>query len=68
MNELKPCPFCGYNADGRDVYGERERNPFAPPPKRVAYIIKCKKCNATMRYATRKTAIDAWNRRVTDAK
>ena len=66
MNELKHCPFCGYAADGRDVYGERDkqRGYFAPPPKKIAYTIKCRKCNATMRCATKSAAINAWNRRV----
>lgn len=61
MNELKPCPFCGYEAEisiGRF------------DGKATSYVM-CKKCAArgefffvSRKYASDDRAIKAWNRRV----
>ena len=68
MLELKPCPFCG---------GEAE---WVETPTNYVHYVRCKKCNAmvgrttrTQDYRRRKLwfenatgAIEAWNRRVND--
>lgn len=61
MNELKPCPFCGYEA-------EISKGRF--DGKDTSYVM-CKKCAArgefffvSPKYASNERAIKAWNRRV----
>lgn len=53
MRELKPCPFC--------------RNPaydhMSFPSNKQRHIVKCTKCNASMEYRDKKSAIKAWNTR-----
>ena len=57
MSELKPCPFCGSEAD---VYTWRNELERINPTK-----IQCKMCGAsTLTYDRVKQAYDAWNRRV----
>lgn len=61
-NELKPCPFCGY--DGILLYplnpwGEAEGN-F------VMWHAKCGICGATIRRNEKSEAINDWNRRAND--
>ena len=62
MSELKPCPFCGgeaniaYNAKRKDAYG-RDIEGTA---------ICCENCGATIFYRSNRLAIEAWNRRVSD--
>ena len=58
MAELKPCPFCGNNA-----YDHIKYNPHSHIQR---HIVKCTKCNATMEYRDKKSATEAWNRRVSD--
>jgi len=50
MSELKPCPFCGGEAEyGLTFAGEE---------------VYCKKCHAAMpRISTKEQAIEAWNTR-----
>ncbi|MFV8849774.1 Lar family restriction alleviation protein [Serratia fonticola] len=57
-SELKPCPFCG----GKST-----------PPENVAlyynpqvWETRCKKCQLIMRGKTKKSLIEAWNRRTSD--
>lgn len=59
MDELKPCPFCGGEAEtGKTVFGLRAGLIF----------VFCKKCYASsLDYKTEKEAIKVWNRRVNDA-
>jgi Lar family restriction alleviation protein len=58
MTELKPCPFCG---------GEAEVTPIA------WNIIQCTRCTCQLivlpipEGATEEYAIEAWNRRANDA-
>lgn len=70
MAELKNCPFCGYDADLRIYYkeGQAHHNQLYcySEPKGKEYIIKCRKCNASMKCSTEARAIKAWNRRVND--
>ena len=56
MEKLKPCPFCGFNAEVE--YSQRD-NDFMD-------VVKCQICGAkSERYFDFNKAIDAWNRRVT---
>lgn len=57
MEELKPCPFCG---------GEAEIVDIDPTPHYVAetHWVACKECKASTNYSkNRDKAIEAWNRR-----
>lgn len=63
MTELKPCPFCG---------GEAEISKGRFDGKDTSYVM-CKKCEAwgefffvSPKYASNERAIKAWNRRVKD--
>lgn len=53
MPELKPCPFCGGEAN----YQGFELN---------NYCVYCRRCGSSTRkyYATKEEASEAWNRRV----
>lgn len=60
MNELKPCPFCGYEA---------EISAWRFDGKATSYVM-CRKCAArgefffvSPKYASDDRAIKAWNRR-----
>ena len=56
MSDLKPCPFCGGNAN-IIAYPEFD-------PKRKVYV-QCEKCGISTRMKdTPKEAFEAWNRRV----
>jgi Lar family restriction alleviation protein len=57
-NELKKCPFCGNKANNFLSYDFIK--------KQSRYIVCCSKCNATMNYRNKKSAITAWNRRAND--
>ena len=56
MDKLKPCPFCGEEAEYRftefDEYGET-----------VLHYIYCKVCDAEISKDTQQEAITAWNTR-----
>ena len=67
MAELKPCPFCGGEAE--EAYMKRKKL-FAkfrfPYVTHIVYI-RCEVCGATSSLKwTRENAIEAWNRRVGD--
>lgn len=57
MTDLKPCPFCGGEARIHfSVWGD-------------SYYAKCCKCLAeTKVHQTEAEAIEAWNRRASDAE
>jgi len=56
MTELKPCPFCGGEAD---FISNEYRLPFA------THRIFCKECGvATVWYRTKNGVAEDWNRRV----
>ena len=64
MTELKPCPFCGGEAEVRD-HGritKRQRLPF--------FRVKCKECGVSRtKYSTTiSAAIELWNERAEDGK
>lgn len=59
MGELKPCPFCGGEAEAYDY--EYGIDPV------VAYGCKCKQCGIAMSgHDSKCEAIEAWNRRAND--
>lgn len=59
--ELKPCPFCGGEAEIISYY-------FKGTANRMHFFCQCKSCGTRMQnwngYRTRANAIEAWNRRV----
>ena len=60
MEELKPCPFCGGEAEIRrwHVFG-----------RKCHVTVQCKKCKANSGdWHNKKRAIDGWNRRTNDGK
>lgn len=57
MNELKPCPFCGGEAEIICV-PDYSRNA-------CVWLVKCKKsCCHQMPFQSEHDAVEAWNRRV----
>lgn len=57
MTELKPCPFCGGEAELHDVYSIK------------LYWCKCEECGAeTQAEDIIEKAIENWNRRVNNGK
>ena len=56
-SELKPCPFCGGEADIDEIAG----NPDTGEP--YAWGVGCKKCNIGWYEETKEKAIAMWNRR-----
>lgn len=65
MNELKPCPFCGGEAQiSSDTEATRDT-----ADRFWAYTIVCSRCCATSGLTyTPKKAVEAWNRRASDTK
>lgn len=76
MDELNTCPFCGHNASVYNVPVETTKfNPtfsvqgfgslgYNTTKKSTKYTIRCNKCKAAIGpYATRKQAIESWNKR-----
>ena len=57
MSELKPCPFCGGEAEPNVLNTRREKY----------YSIWCKKCDAGItHYHTEEEALKFWNQRMND--
>lgn len=61
MTELKPCPFCGGEAEMATEHYYDD--------KKISYVV-CKRCDArggfflvSPKYASEAKAIEAWNRR-----
>lgn len=56
--KLKPCPFCG---------GEAELTNVAIIPN--AITVRCKECNCNVNwFCKEQEAIEAWNRRISNEK
>ena len=59
-DKLKPCPFCGGNADIEDISEPEDMN--------AIWMIVCKKCGGSASFgmggrdATKDEAISTWNR------
>ena len=67
MAELKPCPFCGGEAEEAYVKRKKWFARFRYPYITHVTYIRCKVCQATtMVRWTREEAIEAWNRRAGD--
>lgn len=61
LEPLKPCPFCGYFGYG--FVKSKESDNF---PGYKQYFIICPRCGIqTKQYFNKKSAISAWNRRMT---
>jgi Lar family restriction alleviation protein len=58
MENLKPCPFCGGEADIEEIPG----SPFTNEP--YTWGVGCKTCNIGWYEESKERAIEAWNRRV----
>lgn len=64
MVELKPCPFCGSEAEVfKDVTFIAETGEKIGE---IAFFVWCTKCTALVSGNTKEEAIEAWNRRVKD--
>lgn len=67
MTELKPCPFCGGEAEEKHMKRKKLFARFTFPHTTYFVYIRCKLCGATTTVKwTRENAIEAWNRRVGD--
>lgn len=67
MAELKPCPFCGGEAERLYWYDSNLGGVYTNIPwgDGEMHIIRCKKCGAeTTKYKTLRGCFNAWNRRV----
>ena len=71
-NELRPCPFCGGEAevrvcDGSGRYVATVGTKQMWGREMTHCIITCKKCRArTQPYLTRRGVFNSWNRRAND--
>jgi Lar family restriction alleviation protein len=62
MEEIKPCPFCGFEKIG--CYSESGGD-YAPD----GYFYSCDKCDAqAVSELTTEKALEAWNKRAVDLK
>jgi len=67
MAELKPCPFCGGEAEEKYIKRQRRYRKFVLPDITHFVYIKCKLCGMTTAVKeTRESAKAAWQRRVSD--
>ena len=60
MNDLKPCPFCGGNAELRAADNKKVKTDW--------YVLCLGCCAKTFPYWNREKAAEAWNRRAEDGK
>ena len=69
-NELKPCPFCGGEAElWSHHYKEEDITLWQVRCKKRCYDVKihCYASDSFVSFATKEEAIEAWNRRANDA-
>lgn len=60
MNDLKPCPFCGGEADCNNVAFEKGNKKM--------WAVECIECGVVSNFFyTEEKAIEAWNRRAENA-
>lgn len=65
MTELKPCPFCGGEAEEKYIKRNLKYRLFYFRDITHFVYIHCKTCGCTSRvHETKENAIEAWNRRV----
>lgn len=69
MSELKPCPFCGSDAELRSYIDNGGKKSWNVRCKNMC-VVTCGHRNekGVWRPTLRKEAIKAWNRRVDDGK
>ena len=63
MTDLKPCPFCRGKAELKIICSDG----IAMMPKITWHRVRCVKCDAQIERFASVEAIEAWNRRVTNA-
>ena len=71
MDELKPCPFCGYTATLEKIKHKLPKTiskidckPIGEDKYRINFIVQCQYCRAqTEEQWFKEQAIKAWNRR-----
>lgn len=60
MNELKPCPFCGF--DYPEIWEHNQQT----TPYGQYYTVKCPWCGVEIREQYEYEAVERWNRRAND--
>ena len=67
QNELKPCPFCGGEAE---VVPHKVFSKALEAWKVDCYRVECKNCHASSYqfWGTEEQAVNAWNRRADNEK
>lgn len=78
MDELKPCPFCGWKAEVKicdgsgSFYTDIVEKAFSVTKKgrqMTHCLVRCERCGVrTEAHLTRRGAFKAWNRRANDEK
>ena len=64
MEELKPCPFCGgeaelYESEAYNLKTEKKE-------EQIRFFVMCKECTALVCGLSKKVATERWNRRASD--
>lgn len=67
MPELKPCPFCGGQAFSYHIPPHKHFLVDFPDHTGSGYV-ECGLCTAVLSAETEEAAIEAWNRRIDNAK
>lgn len=69
MEKLKPCPFCGGEAEKSYIKRKKLFAKFMFPYNSHYVYIRCKVCGATSKVKwSKEEATEAWNRRADDGQ